>query len=57
MPRISLHFIRATMSRKGSPEGAKRIPGLGLNTVRFSSFALSLSKGEWASTSSAGTAN
>ena len=57
MPRISLHFIRATMSRKGSPEGAKRIPGSGLNTVRFSSFALSLSKGEWASTSSAGTAN
>ena len=27
MPRISLHFIPATMSRKGSLEGAKRIPG------------------------------
>ena len=31
--------------------------GLSLNTVRLSTFALSLSKGEWASTSSARTAN
>ena len=32
-------------------------PGSSLNTVRLSAFALSLSKGEWASTSSARKAN
>ena len=42
----------------GGPEKDRRKGlGLGLNAVRLSSFALSLSKGEWASTSSARTAN